>query len=231
MRAFYILLAVIAVLEGCTAIYFAEPQPQSAGILNSFPKEFQGAFFIDEEGMDTLFIEDSKYIYPEVFEKYIPTDKLDSLINIKIVGDLLYDDSVPTTKGIKFTITSDTLHYRIRLNLFKSLSDSLVLKKHKGVLILSEKEENKNYWNVYIIEKLKNNNLKLSAIGNFKTEKTTHQKIKFDGNLEDFYSITDFQEIDTAKYLINPTDKEFKKLLKKGLFIEFAEYRKITNHP
>lgn len=229
MKTFYFLIFFTIILESCSSIYFVQPQPQSGATLNSFPKEFRGIYIAGGEDKDTIYIKETKYVYPEIFEKHIPTVKLDSLTDIRIENGLLYDDSIPTNKGVRFTITGDTIHYRIKLNLSKFLSDSLVLKKHEGRLILNEKEEEENYWNVYLVEKLNNDNLRLSTIGNFKTKRTPNQKIKYDGNLEDFYSITYFQEIDTSKYLINPTDKEFEKLLKKGLFTKWGEYKKIAD--
>jgi len=227
MKTFCFLLFFTIILESCSSIYFAQPQPQGGATLKSFPKEFQGSYIGEDK--DTVYIKKNKYVYPEIFEKHIPMVKLDSLADVRIEDGLLFDDSIPTNKGIRFTITADTLHYRIKLNLSKFLSDSLVIKKHKGLLILNKKEKEENYWKVYLIEKLNNDDLRLSTIGNFKTEETPNQKIKYDGVLEDFYSITRFQKIDTSKYLINPTYKEFKKLLKKGLFAKWNEYKKIAN--
>jgi hypothetical protein len=108
-----------------------------------------------------------------------------------------------------------------------NLSDSIVLKKQGRKLVLNEKVEGKDYWDTYLIERQKNGNLKVYAVGNFETKYSTNQQTEFDGKLEDYFSITSFEELDSSKYLVNPTAKEFKKLIEKGLFIEQDEYKRI----
>lgn len=229
MKTISILLFLAVTFGGCTSIYFAEPQPRGTEVLESFPKDIQGIYIVDEEEeKDTIHVEASRYTYPEIFEAHIPMGSLDSLTNIRIVDNLLYNDLLPIKHGITFNIENDTLHYRIKVRLSTYLSDSLILKRQGNIWVLNEKEEGKNYWNVYLIEKLKNKNLNLLTIGHFSTESSVDPKIEYDGKLEDFYTITDFVQFEEGKYIVNPTAKEFKKLIKKGLFKELVEYRRIN---
>lgn len=230
MRAKYIILLLWIFLQSCTTLYFGNPQPKGVVALNAFPKKFQGAYLVlnNEGEQDTILVEENKYTYPETFEKYISLYSIDSLDDVKIVDGLLYDQSLPTKNGIPYTIQNDTLHYSIRLNISNALSDSFVLKKQGRFLVFNIKEGGDDYWTVYLIEKLKTGYLALSTIGNFKSENRTEPKLKYDGRIEDFYSITTFKALGKNTYLINPTRKEFKKLVKKGLFVKLGEYEKVS---
>ncbi len=230
MKKTYIILAFTLALNSCTTIYFKQPQPQSNAALKNFPLEFQGAYIPQEENnQDTVYIMADKIIYPETYENFLPVSSLDSMVNIRIVGDSLYNSLIPIKHGIAFTITNDTLHYRLETKISMRLSDTLIIKKEGKYLVFNEKESGTEYWNVYLIEKLENENLRVLATGNFKTKEHFNSKQKYDGNLKDFYGITNFVELDTTKYLIDPTVDEFRKLVKKGLFVEAQVYLKISN--
>uniref|UniRef100_UPI00404A5C9F hypothetical protein n=1 Tax=Fulvivirga sp. TaxID=1931237 RepID=UPI00404A5C9F len=223
-----LILAAIA-FSSCTTIYFEHPQPKGDPALSSFPESLQGAYFIkDGKQIDTLFVEGDKFIYPETFKKSLAAASLDTIPSMRIVDGLLYDEEVPVDYGIPYTESNDSIHYDITIKLAKHLSDSLILKSFGKVFVLNEKEEKSEYWNSYIIEKLANGNIRVSATGNFKTEYTKNQKEKFDGELKDFYSITPFTKVNESTYSIDPDKKAFQKLYKKSFFKEVEVYEKIN---
>ncbi|MEQ8241862.1 hypothetical protein [Fulvivirga sp.] len=222
-----LILAAIA-FSSCTTIYFEQPQPSGDPALDGFPKSFQGSYFVkDGDQTDTLFVEKDKFIYPENFKKSLPAASLDTISTMRIANGLLYDDEVPIDYGIPFTENNDSIHYDIRVKMAKKLSEVLVLKKFGKLLVLNEKEENKNYWNAYLIEKLKNGDLQVSAVGNFKPEGVEDKKGNFDGELKDFYSITSFKKLTDDSFLINPDKKAFQQLFNKGFFKKVEVYERV----
>ena len=227
MKILYPLVFFLFVIEGCTSIYFEEPQPLNITELNSFPENIQGTYVPIDGSEDTIFIKMYEYEYPEFYEKSIPMAAIDTLTDIRIMGDLVFDNALPTNNGINFTIRNDTLHYKIKLNTSTILSDSLVLKKFGKQLVLSIKVDGEKYWEVYLIKKDKNGYLRIFSTGEFSTDSVPDNKIKNDGQLKDYFSITHFKQIDDSNYLINPTEKEFKKLIRKDFFVEALRYKKV----
>lgn len=222
-------IAILTVLsQSCTSIYFSVPQPKGSPDLASFPAAVQGTYTADED-LDTLFIIGNGYQYPEEFERRIPMSDLDSVPEITFDGDLLFDSSLPEKRGIRFTISNDTLHYKVRLYVTRQLSDSLVLKKLGSWLILSEREKPDAYWEVYLIEKQAGGDLKAYAVKNLEVEDSESDR-EYDGRLSDFYSITNFQKIGESDYLVDPSRRELKKLIKKGLFKEVSRFRRVRTN-
>jgi hypothetical protein len=228
MKYLFSLVIATVVLSSCTTVYFEHPQPKNDSALNGFPKSFQGAYFIEEgQQKDTLLVEKNKFIYPERFKKSLPLSSLDTIPSMRIFNGLLYDDVLPINYGIPFTQTSDSIHYNVTVKIAKTLSDSLILKKFGNLLVLNEKEEKTDFWNTYLIEKLKNGNLQVLAVGNFKTEDSENQKGKYDGELKDFLTITPFTKLGENSYVIDPDKEAFDKLYQKGFFKEAEVYKKI----
>ncbi|MTI38879.1 hypothetical protein [Fulvivirga lutimaris] len=228
MKCLPALLFVITVFSSCTTIYFEHPQPKGDPALKGFPKSFQGAYFVKDGALtDTLFVEKDKFVYPENFKKSLPLASLDTIPTMRIAGNLLYDDTVPIDYGIPFTESNDSIHYDITIKMDKKLSEVLVLKKFGKLLVLNEKEDKKDYWNTYLIEKLKNGNLQVSAVGNFKPEGVEDKKGNFDGELKDFYSITSFTQLSDDSFLINPDKKAFQQLFNKDFFKKVEVYERV----
>lgn len=226
MRHIYLLLLVS--ICSCTTIYFEESQPKETAHLASFPEDIQGGYLAQQEGEeDTIYIRATSILFPEESEKNIPISDVDAYEGIQLKGDWVFDASLPEEDSIRFTIRGDTIHYKVRYYISKQLSDSMVLKRHGKMLVLSEKVEDSKYWNVYLIEPIRKGGLKLLTIGHFQTENNHEDKLKYDGELKDFYSITDFIKVEDTKYLLNPTGKQFKKLVRKGLFVELMRYKRI----
>lgn len=230
IKPLYFVLCSLLIISGCTQVYFSQPQPQNKKSLKQFPSKYHGMYLSIDK--DTFCIGETFYTLPEKIEKTIAVAEMDSIKGISLSNDLLYDDSLPLKKGIPYSILEDSIHYEAQVNWPKYISDSLVLKKLSNRLIISSKSKNNPHWEVYILEQLKNENIKLYAIGNFKT-KYSSKKIKYDGELKEFYDVTSFVAIENKDYLIDPSKREFKKLIKKGFFKEIGEITKIekSNKP
>lgn len=228
MKSLLSLVFATLAFSSCTTVYFEQPQPSGEPALNGFPKSFQGAYFIkDGETIDTMFVESDKFVYPETFKKDLVKASLDTLTSIRITNGLLYDDEIPIDYGIPFTESNDTIRYDITIKIPKKLSEVLILKKFGKLLVLNEKEEKKDFWNSYLIEKLKDGSLQVSAVGNFKTEDSESTTGKYDGDLKDFYSITPFTKLNDDAYSINPDKKAFQQLFDKGFFKKVEVYEKV----
>jgi hypothetical protein len=219
-------LMLLVTICSCTGVYFAEPQPPGSANLSQFPENYWGAYIeLGESGEnEEVKIYKTGYSYQEEFKKSISVSELDQSDEMKIEGKLLFDNSLPKNNGIEFTLKDDTVSYQTILNVSNNLGKDRVLKKYKKFLVLNEFEDEK-YWNVYLIEKLSNGNLKVWTAHRDHNEDSTADSSKND--LKEFFTITDFQQLKDDQYLIDPTKSEFKKLVKKGLFIEGSEYSKI----
>lgn len=219
------LLAIVTVLAtGCTRVYFEQPQPQESKALSSFPDHLRGAYIADK---DTFYIKDDEFTYTEFFDKIIPLADTNSSPSITIKDSLIYDKSSLMTEGAEYSIINDSLHYRIKLKISQVLSDSLVLKTYDHFLVLNEREDKQEYWNTFLIERFENGDISVWSVGNFKTETNHDNKIKYEADLKKFYKITAFRKINDDEYLINPSLKEFKKLLKNGFFTKADTFKLI----
>ncbi len=208
-----ILMSIAAIFwSSCTNVYFSEPQPTNTASVRSFPKEIHGAYIL--EG-DTIYIHKEGYQFPEEYAKAIPTNQLDTMRGIRIANQLIYDDSVPTEEGIPFKITNDTLYYKKTLYLEQPFSEAFIVKKEGDFMVVNQKEEGEEHWNVFLLKKRRNGNISLYAVGDFEEK------------IEKFFTITDFKELGKKSYLIAPTKREFKKLIKKGFFVKSGDLVKI----
>ena len=107
------------------------------------------------------------------------------------------------------------------------LSTNLVLKKQGKYYVLNDKEDGKDYWNVYLLNIQKNGDIAVMLTGDFETEEDTIQLNDPKKSLNEFFDITEFQKLDKNEYLVNPTRKEFKKLIKQGLFSDTLLLRRV----
>jgi hypothetical protein len=119
---------------------------------------------------------------------------------------------------LPYQVIDDTLVYTARNLVTKYISDSLVIKKFGDYIVLNERVEHQSYWSTHLIKVLASGDLELRIVGNFKPIDKTESTSKYDGDLKDFSLITNFQKLEEDTYLINPSKKEFKKLVDKGFF-------------
>ncbi|UII32574.1 hypothetical protein LVD17_01805 [Fulvivirga ulvae] len=224
MKPCLFLFAIILTCS-CTRIYFEQPQPLGAKALTAFPKDIRGAYLADN---DTFYIKELEFTYTDLFDRSITQAEINSSSSVTVKDSLIYDKSSLYKTGFKYHITKDTLHYKVMLRVSQVLSDSLVLKAYDRFWVLNEREDNKEVWNTYLIEKFENGDICIWSVGNFKTETNRDGKIKYQAELKDFYKITEFIKIGEDEYLINPTLKEFKMLIKNGFFIKADTFGRIS---
>ncbi|MBL6445952.1 hypothetical protein JMN32_06510 [Fulvivirga sp. 29W222] len=222
----HLFLFALVIASSCTRVYFEQPQPKGGKALTSFPEHLRGAYIADE---DTFHIKANEFTYTEFFDRSITLAEINSSPFITIQDSLIFDKSSLDKNGWRFRNSDDTLHYRVKLRVRHILSDTLVLKTYDHFLVLNEREDKKDFWNTYLIEKFKNGDISIWSVGNFKTETNHDKKIKYEAELKDFYRVTEFKKIGDDEYLINPSLKEFKKLMKNGFFTKADTFRLISN--
>lgn len=207
------LLITALALQSCTTVFFKEAQPKKSEALTSFPAEYLGSFTMEE---DTFIIHEGHYSFPILFEKQIPMSEM-SNPDFQIRDSLIYDASCAYRGGMKFSIVNDTLHYRKLVRNDRGISDSLRLKKLDKFLVVNILDRNYNYWLAYFLEK-KDDDILLHTTGHVRAEGDSLPAENFDGDMADFEKITHFEMLKDDVYVIDPTEKELKKLIAKGLF-------------
>ena len=100
------------------------------------------------------------------------------------------------------------------------LSENLILKKYKKYYFLSEK--NDSLWNIIVVKLKNKNDLKVFIIDGENKEK-----------IEELKKITNVKEIfnsdgEIDSYIINPSKKELKRMLRKKIFTEIGTFKKIS---
>lgn len=206
-------LGIAAILfASCTQVYFTEPQPPNTKSDALFPKEIRGTYILEE---DTVHINIASYRYPEEYSKAIHTSELDTISGIRIEGNLVYDDEIPIEEGIPYRILNDTLYYNTVLYVEQQLSENFQIKQDGNFMVVNQKEEDEEHWTVYLLKKRRNGNISIYTVGDFGDK------------IDKFFGITEFEKIGKRSYLVEPTKKEFRKLIKKGLFVKSSDLVKV----
>lgn len=121
---------------------------------------------------------------------------------------------------------NDSVHIRTRGFDFPdetaTLSDSIVLTKWKDFYFLNIRDNSKGLWEVYMIQKVNAFEIQVSSIDGEKKNNidrlkkytTVTSQLKSDGEID--------------YYLVNPSSKEFKSLVKDGFFDSQITYRKVN---
>lgn len=116
--------------------------------------------------------------------------------------------------GTKLVINKDQIHYfhadEKEINL--KLNKNLIVKKYKGEYYVNVKDEDNHYWGLYLLVPAGKKLIMKSSSLN-------------DDNLEKFQTITNIKayhspEKDVKEYILNPTLKQLKNLMKDGFFME-----------
>ncbi len=120
---------------------------------------------------------------------------------------------------------TDTINIRTRgfdmTDEYASLSDSVVLTKWKDYYFLNVSDKSKKLWEIYMIEKINAYEMKVSYI-----DGENHDQIE---SLKSFISITPHENEDGTinYYVVSPSAKEFKNLVKNNVFKSEISYRRI----
>lgn len=227
MKRFFFIGALAFLMGSCTSIYFEESQPRFKEAMSEFPGDLRGTYIMDG---DTISINERVYDYPELFERSFALNEIDSFPEIRIEGELLIDESLPIKTGVAFKSDNDTIEYSVKIKMTKPLSEKLVLKSHGDYFVISEENEDiEGQWEIFLIKELKNGDLDLMSVGNFKPEGIEDNNQSYDGELKEYVGITPFTKLSDRKYIINPTPKEFSQLIKKGFFVRVGTLARLED--
>lgn len=198
--------------SGGLTFYFENPQPIDDSELNSFPSKFKGLYM----NSDSTFLRiDDNGIFREYYFKFtVHRQKLDSL---KSEYNLISGKLITKDRKDKFDVLkkgdSIELSQRDTDTLFR-LSYNQKLKRINGQLVLSVRDS--VFWKIKTIT-LEKNILKI-------------KNIYLPEDLRKFDSVTAIKSkmLDSLSYLIKPTKKEFKNILKIRILGYDQEYKKVS---
>ncbi|WP_394773600.1 hypothetical protein [Flavobacterium sp.] len=198
--------------ENCLDFYFESPQPENDSELNGFPSKFKG-LYMDKDSI-YLRIEEDR-ILQEYFIKFkVHKQKMDSLKSEYNLVDakLITKD---TKEKYKIYRKGDSIELAQKFidTLFR-LSYNQKAKRINGQLILNTKDS--VLWKMKTIS-LENNILKI-------------KEINLPEDLRKFDSVTLIKGkmLDSLSYLIKPTRREFKNILKIKNFGTDKKYKKVS---
>lgn len=200
--------------DGCLTFYFEDPQPINDSELRGFPSKFKGLY----RNNDSTYIrieEDrivQEYFYKYRFHKYF----LDSLKQkYEIVNDQLIDKA--TKEKFDFYYKGDSIEMVEKsIDTIFRFSLNQKAKRIDGQLVLSTRDS--VFWNIKTIA-LEKNILKIKRI--YLREDLT----KFDS-----VTLIKGNMLDSTSYLIKPTRREFKNILKIKKLGTDQEYDKIRDN-
>ncbi|MCM0666424.1 hypothetical protein [Flavobacterium tyrosinilyticum] len=198
--------------SGGLTFCFENPQPIDDSELNSFPSKFKGLYM----NPDSTFLRiDDNGIFREYYFKFkVHRQKLDSL---KSEYDLIDGKLITKDRKDKFDVLkkgdSIELSQRDTDTLFR-LSYNQKLKRINGQLVLSIRDS--VFWKIKTITLEKD----ILKIKNFYLQE----------DLKKFDSVTAIKSkmLDSLSYLIKPTKKEFKNILKIRNLGYDQEYKKVS---
>ena len=217
MRTLCLLILFVALFYSCDTIYWENPQPLKVKQLAEYPDAFIGQY-LTEDG-DTVVIGCKYYSHPEEIQGKFHVSKIDSDPDLEMNNYILTDKNLNTDDPIRLFRQGDTLSYNQIVRLKKPLSETFLIKPFKkNILVISELEEGKDYWLVYLMEKTKTGLIVWQA---------GKENSKSDWDIENFKKYTEVTTLGKEKYLINPNHKELKKLIKKGFFEELMTLHRI----
>lgn len=200
-------------------VRFEKAQPEGVKSLESFSRKVKGNFINCSNPLDLITISDNLIVNSRTFKfKSHRADlDLDSTINIDSNNDKELI-KLFTSEGYQIEIIGDTISASLTsLDTIFIISENQVLKKFKGSYFLSSKWD-ENSWNVSQISFLKDT-LLMGQI----SPSDTLLRFDFIAKTED-YNTTD--STTSTQYSINPSKRQFKKLIKLNLFEECRCYYK-----
>jgi hypothetical protein len=220
MKKIVLLFGVILLLVSCkqsecpagNMFFFEAPQPINDSELTSIPNKFQGIYM----NSDSVYLNIKKnIIYTESEFKFrIHKNQTDSLKQ-----DFYIENGKYISKNKKEVFNSKVIGDSIELaykdvDTFFSFSDIQKAKRINGRLVLNQKDS--IYWKVKLMSLNKNT--------------ITIKQLYSDNDLKRMDSITKNHSkmIDSARFIISPSRKEFSKFLELKNFGFDHKYRKIS---
>ncbi|MDX1479970.1 MAG: hypothetical protein R3301_19820 [Saprospiraceae bacterium] len=222
-----ILLLTTGLWTSCTRVAFEAPQPLNAKALASFPSDLLGAYALADTPADTVgFILPDAIVAIETTSHYLHQDQLDTMPHLTLQNDRMYDDQLPGNRGFPVTYEGDSLRYTsIEMDTI-GISDTLLIKGFGDYLILNTRFEDE-YWDIYLLKPGANGSLETYAVGNYRPHTDTASTSDYDGDISTFLDITPFRQLDESTYLVNPSRKALKQLVKAGFFLRQETFVKI----
>lgn len=222
MKKLILIFSIITLIISCKkadaeaeyegfAFYFENPQPINDSELNSFPSKFKGLYI----NKDSTFLRiDDERISREYYFKFrIHRQKLDSLkseYNL-VDGKLITKDNKEEFDVFKRGDSIELVTKRI--DTLYRLSYNQKAKRINGQLVLSTRDS--IFWKIKMMS-LENNVLKIKNIYSPEDLKKL-----------DSVTLIKAKMLDSLSYLIKPTRKEFKNILKIKNLGRDQEYKKV----
>ncbi|KFF05934.1 hypothetical protein [Flavobacterium reichenbachii] len=204
--------AATELCDDCVTFYFENPQPDNDSELNGFPSKFKG-LYMNNDSTYIRIEEDrilSEYFYKfKVHKNYLDTLKQGfDLINNQLIDKETHEKWISTQKGDSLELSKINIDTLFRFSLNQKA------KRINGQLVLSTRDS--IFWNIKTIA-LEKNILKIKRIYRL-TDLT---------KLDSITSIKG-KELDSISYLIKPTRREFKNILKIKNLGTDKEYDKLS---
>ncbi|MTH14345.1 hypothetical protein [Flavobacterium sp. LC2016-01] len=223
MKKLILIFAIILLMISCKkadaeaeygglAFYFEKPQPINDSELNSFPSKFKGLYMTPDSTF--LRIDDERISKEYYFKFRIHRQKLDSL---KSEFDLVDGKLISKDTKYKFDVfkKGDSIELsRKEIDTLFRLSYNQKLKRIYGQLVLSTRDS--VFWKIKMMS-LEKNVLKIKSI-----------YLPEDLKKLDSVSAIKAKMLDSLSYLIKPTRKEFKNILKIQNLGFDQEYKKVS---
>lgn len=204
--------AATELCDGCVTFYFENPQPVNDSELRRFPPKFKGLYMTSDSTF--LRIDDDR-IYREFFFKFrIHRLEMDSL---KAEYDLVDGKLITKDTKDKFDIfkRGDSIELVTKkIDTIFRLSYNHKAKRIDGHLVLSTRDS--VFWKMEVVS-LDNNILKIKDI-----------YLRDDLTKLDSVTVIKGKRLDSISYLIKPTRREFKNILKIKHLGTDLEYKKVS---
>ncbi len=212
-----ILLLLLGCDENPDSVRFNMSQPVGAKSQKAFIQKLQGAYVSCNDSDDWITISENLILNTKRFEFRLHRNNLEfdskTVIDRKNNTELI---EFLKNEGYSATIFEDTiLAVYLEVDTIFSISENQVLKKRRRDYFLSYKKDESS-WEVSKLS-FKHDSL---FIGRITPSDTL---LQFDFTVKNI-QVGDTDSTSSVEYLLNPSRKGFKKLLKKNAFIETACY-------
>ena len=223
MKKIFLILILIVLVVSCKKVrmrpcpdcfffYFENPQPENDRELDHFPVRFRGLYINKDSSF--LRIKEDRMIYKYFGTYKIHKTEFDSIKqDFEIIGNQLTNKI--SGEKLLMHVQGDSIEFKeTYLDTFFRLSYYNKLKRLDNQLILSMKDS--IFWTTEFMS-LNDKTLKI-------------KEIYLPTDLKKLDSITFIkgEKIDSMSYLIKPTRREFKKILRIKNFGTNQEYKKIS---
>lgn len=222
-------LGVVMFAASCTHVVFDKPQPSDTESLAAFPASYRGIYHVESESMDSLIIDRTLVTFVEHSKYAIPVGDLDTMLHISLKDGLLYDAEMMRAEGVPYQIVDSMILYEYHDRFVLGISDTLIVKQKTKYLVVNSnfKDDDLDYWDVVLVEKMQNGDLVISTNGNLNPPGDETQPATGKGELTYFGKIAPYEQLSENTFLFKPTPRQFHKLIRKNLFSERQVYRQI----